>query len=432
MQLVGAARVEAPQRQAMLRLGSLLLLVPAALGQTAWYVDVAATPPGTGTLSDPYASIQYAIDQVTTVYGDTLAVAPGTYVENLQFKTKSILVLGTGGPGVTTIRPAGMGHVVDMNGSYSALEGFTITGGLQGTPHASGVRVTFATESPRIERCVIAGNAGHGLTWRSSGLSGLIRHCTIVFNGRQGLRMTHGSGADVENCIDWGNVEDASFSFGPHPQGGFWYNDFQDNPFTPSSLTAGNFEASPDFWDPLGGDYRLKPGSPCIDAGAPWGTPDPDGSLPDVGAFTYDPAYAPPPTPYCTAKVNSKGCTPAIGSVGAASAAGAPFDVTCSNVLNNKNGLLFYGYTPKATPYQGGWLCVLAPVKRTATQSSGGNPPPDDCSGFYTFDFDARIQSGVDPALAAGAMVYAQYWFRDPQQAVTTGRSDALSFGIRP
>jgi hypothetical protein len=48
----------------------------------------------------------------------------------------------------------------------------------------------------------------------------------------------------------------------------------------------------------------------------------------------------------------------------------------------------------------------------------------------FSFDFNARIQSGVDPALAAGVLVYAQYWYRDPLVGSTTGLTDGLQFGI--
>jgi hypothetical protein len=67
-------------------------------------------------------------------------------------------------------------------------------------------------------------------------------------------------------------------------------------------------------------------------------------------------------------------------------------------------------------------------------RNSAGNPPPNDCAGFYCCDFNARIQDGVDPALAAGASVCVQYWFRDPESTTnwTTGRSNALYFLLGP
>ena len=142
----------------------------------------------------------------------------------------------------------------------------------------------------------------------------------------------------------------------------------------------------------------------------------------------------PPPVVYCTAKMNSLGCTPAIGYTGSPSLTDPnPFDINAVNIINSKPGILFYGYSPAAIPFQGGFLCVQPPIKRTPPQSSGGNPPPPDCSGTYHYDMNARIQSGVDPALQVlGVKVYAQYWSRDPQDPHTTNLSDALEFEICP
>ena len=142
------------------------------------------------------------------------------------------------------------------------------------------------------------------------------------------------------------------------------------------------------------------------------------------------------PTTYCTAKTNSQGCTPAIAFSGSPSASsGAPFAITASQVINQKTGLLLYGYGQASTPFQGGTLCIAAPLVRTAPQDSGGtSPPAADCSGTYSYDFNARIQSGADPALVAGATVAAQYWYRDPADPTgfATGLTDAVTFTIGP
>lgn len=50
----------------------------------------------------------------------------------------------------------------------------------------------------------------------------------------------------------------------------------------------GNLDLDPGFWNPEGGDYRLRPSSPCIDAGDP-SRLDEDGSRLDLGAFPFDP-----------------------------------------------------------------------------------------------------------------------------------------------
>jgi parallel beta-helix repeat protein len=141
-----------------------------------------------------------------------------------------------------------------------------------------------------------------------------------------------------------------------------------------------------------------------------------------------------PVTSYCTAKTNSLGCVPAIAWSGTASVSSAtPFDITASNVINQRLGVLFYGYSQSITPFQGGLKCVANPIHRTPTSGSGGSPLPTvDCSGFYTFDFNAWIQGGADPQLLACQEVDAQFWSRDPASPSTTGLSDALGFVINP
>lgn len=141
-----------------------------------------------------------------------------------------------------------------------------------------------------------------------------------------------------------------------------------------------------------------------------------------------DPA---PVEAYCVAKVNSLGCTPAITWSGTASATSASaFLIGASQVLGAKPGLLFYGYGPSAAPFQGGTLCVAPPIKRTNVQTSTGSS--SSCLGAYSYDFNALIQSGADPALVAGEDAYCQYWTRDPASPSTTGLTNALRCRIQP
>ena len=135
------------------------------------------------------------------------------------------------------------------------------------------------------------------------------------------------------------------------------------------------------------------------------------------------------PTTYCVAKDNSQGCTPAIDSSGSAALGGLDdLHVTASNVLNNKSGLLFWGAAQASTPFQGGTKCVAAPTRRTPIQNSGGNPPPDDCSGTYDFHFSEAYMAFW--GLQGGDTVYAQYWSRDPASLSTTGLTDAVVFTL--
>lgn len=148
-----------------------------------------------------------------------------------------------------------------------------------------------------------------------------------------------------------------------------------------------------------------------------------------ANAFAHDPG---PVVGYCTAKVNSQGCTPAIGFSGTPSVSSAtPCLVSASQVLSQKSGVFLYGYDASIAPFQGGWLCVKAPLKRTPVQNSGGNPPTD-CSGAFVFDLNAYIQSGADPMLGVGVEIFGQYWYRDPLSSGAAGLSDALSITLQP
>jgi len=138
---------------------------------------------------------------------------------------------------------------------------------------------------------------------------------------------------------------------------------------------------------------------------------------------------------YCTAKTNSLGCVPQVGSTGTVSLGDAfPFVITAQQVLNLKGGLLFYGTSGRAAiPFMGGILCVNPPLVRTALQSSGGTPPPvSNCSGTYSFDFDAWFASGLDPSLTPGTVLDAQFWSRDPLSSAGTGLTDAIEFTVTP
>ena len=393
------------------------LLALTASGQTTWFVDTAGTPPGTGTALDPYTSIQYAIDQAATQNGDTLDIAPGTYVESVDV-TKSLILFGSFGPHVTTILAAAAGPVVRTSGGSTRLTGLTIAGGFG--PGGDGVDVVPGSPTDLLG-CILRDNERHGIF---GDYDVTVDRCTIVRSGQRALLSTgFPNGMSATHCIMVDN--------GLEPDFGAQLGQIQFNMIDLGTL--GDVVGEPRFWNSFAHDFFLRPDSDAIDAGSSQPAQlDPDGSPADIGAIVFDPQHPDTPSSYCTAKLNSLGCTPQIGSGGAASASGALFSITCGNVMNNKSGLLFYGYEPKASPYQGGWLCVQAPVKRTALQNSGGNPPPNDCSGQFAYDFDARIQSGVDPGLAAGAAVYAQYWYRDPASSFTTGRSDGLYFVIGP
>jgi len=407
-----------------------LALLSTASAQSTWFVDVAAAPPGDGSAASPFASLAYAVAHPSVVTGDTLSIAPGLYVESVTLGAKGLRIVGAG-PEVTVLRASRDGAVIETPftaGPLVEIEALTLAGDPQfATSGAAGSALT-------LRRCVLRDHrgGGAGLFAQGSGVfssyQARVERCTVVRN-EYGLRNYVFNGDTFAfDSIVVGNaqedVDDLVYLLWCSWNEPFW---------TWTGQGPGNLHIDPLFWDAALNDFALRPGSPCIDAGDPSAPLDADGTRRDMGAFPFDAIYAPGPDPYCTAKLNSLGCTPAINGSGLASAtSAAPFVVQCVNERAHRSGLLFYGYAPRATPYQGGWLCVQSPSQRTPIQDAGGTPGVDDCSGVYSFDFNARIQSGVDSALVPGALVYAQFWSRDPGASFQTNRSDALRFGVAP
>jgi hypothetical protein len=138
---------------------------------------------------------------------------------------------------------------------------------------------------------------------------------------------------------------------------------------------------------------------------------------------------------YCTAKVNSLGCSPAIAATGYPSASAEfGFTVSATQVGSQSSGMLVYSVQGAAsTPFAGGTLCVQTPWQRTAPVSSGGPAPAmTDCSGVWSRDFNAWLWTHT--SLPPGLDVYTQWLGRDSGFAPPHhwSLSNALKFTLLP
>lgn len=107
-----------------------LLALPAAASASQWYVDAAAACPGSGTSLAPFCTIQSALDAAAS--GDEIVVAPGLYLERLDFLGKAVFLHSSGGAATTVVDAEGVGSVVTFangEGPGAVLQGFTLRGG---------------------------------------------------------------------------------------------------------------------------------------------------------------------------------------------------------------------------------------------------------------------------------------------------------------
>jgi glucose/arabinose dehydrogenase len=136
-------------------------------------------------------------------------------------------------------------------------------------------------------------------------------------------------------------------------------------------------------------------------------------------------------TVYCTSQVNSQGCAPEIAASGTPSAsAPSGYLIAASKTLPGVSGLFIYSTAgPASSPFQGGFICSTPPLRRAPVPPASGSGA---CGGILRIDFNSYIASGADPALAAGARFWGQFWSRDPLSPSSANLSNAVTAVICP
>lgn len=145
-----------------------------------------------------HSTIQAAINAAAP--GDTIEVAPGTYVENLNFLGKAIRVTSVEGQGpqVTIIDGNQNGSVVVFSsgeGLQSVLNGFTIRNGNATASALRGGGIRIENSSPTISGNIITGNiAGDGGGGISSSFGSPLIQGNIITQNHQRTGWSGGIG----------------------------------------------------------------------------------------------------------------------------------------------------------------------------------------------------------------------------------------------
>ena len=181
-----------------------LLLITFSSFSFATTIHVAATgsdDTGEGTEESPFATIQKGID--TSIDADSVLVAAGTYVENINFNGKNIAVIGENRE-TTNIDGSGNNErvVTFENGedTTAVLSGFSIMYGNGG--------IIVDESSPKLENLIIAYNQANnygGGIYAHESQNLIITNCDIFLNFSigawgGGIYLSHAN-ADMTNVV---------------------------------------------------------------------------------------------------------------------------------------------------------------------------------------------------------------------------------------
>ncbi|NLF62496.1 MAG: hypothetical protein GX574_15255, partial [Lentisphaerae bacterium] len=271
-------------------------VITAVFDPITWHVD-ASRPDDDGdgrSWENAKQSIQAAIDAAED--GDTILVADGTY-SPIASANKAIIIRSVNGAEKTIIDGGGVERCATLDDDNSermtALEGFTLQNGYAeedgGGAHGGTLNNCTLTGNSAdygggahnciLTNCTLTGNsadefgggafdctltncilAGNSASFSGGGACrGTLTNCTLA--GNQADEGGGVWGCELYNCIAWGNSAPEAANYA--------YSSFMYSCTAPLPAEGGwNISDYPRFVDAENGDYRLRSGSPCVDAGS--------------------------------------------------------------------------------------------------------------------------------------------------------------------
>jgi len=212
--------------------------------------------------STDYETIGDALDEAEA--GDVILVRPGIYQEVIEIEEDEgpFTIIGQD-PATTIIDADGEYATVTLKSTGNRISGLTIRGGESHGLYIPGGR-------QKVDYCLITGNGDRGIyisTMSGSG-SADIDHCTIADNDVSSIYCANREDkTNVSNSILTSDNRNLAWD-------GDGLNLVVNNSCLLSAdagsdvVVSGsnNIRKDPKYEDPENGDYRLKPGSPCLKA----------------------------------------------------------------------------------------------------------------------------------------------------------------------
>jgi parallel beta-helix repeat protein len=332
------------------------------------------------------------------------------------------------------------------------------------TAARAGAIEIFGGSTTKVYNCIFVGNTatgsgGGGAIWVGSSSNPVIRNTTIHGNSATasaaGGVLASGSTVSMANCIVWANTGTGGAQGATNQLNGATFS-VGYSIVLGGAAGTGNLAFDPQFANAAGGDFRLLPTSPAIDAGSNafvpatvsldhYGSPRfadeplvPDtgaGTAPvvDIGHHEYpaprvesycfgDPFGGPCPCNNYSALSAGEGCANSLGLgailgwSGSARLNGDTFALLGSQ-MPNSTCLYFQGTTQTAagvgTAFGDGLRCASGTVVRLGTKANVGG-----ASQYPAFgDLSVSVKGGI---AAPGTTRTYQVWYRNAAAFCTT------------